>query len=106
MSVPISDADKVIASLRPGFKACYQTALAADPTIQGRVVMDTLVAPDGHVTSVNVHEATSLPPAVTGCIAGLLKDATFAPPGGTGSTLRVPITFKQAGDAGAGTLSP
>jgi len=97
---PVSDADRVIASLRRKFKACYQAGLSQDPTIQGRVVIVAKIAPDGAVDS-TTSEQTPLPKPVTNCLERAVRNAQFSPPGGTGSTLRIPITFKQADpDAG------
>ena len=93
-SVAISDADRVIASLRPKFKACYQTGLNADPSLSGKVVITAKIAPTGEVDSANPTENT-LNASVGACIARAVRNAQFAAPGGTGSTLRIPVTFVQ-----------
>jgi len=94
-TVPISDADRVIASLRPRFRQCYQTGLNTDPSQQGKVVITAKVGPNGEVDSANVSSNSGLSPQVAGCIAGVIKRAQFSPPGGGGSTLNVPVTFVQ-----------
>jgi outer membrane biosynthesis protein TonB len=96
-SVAVSDADRVIASLRPKFKACYQNGLNTDPTMSGKVVISAKIAPTGEVDSANPAENTGLSPAVAACIARAVRNAQFAAPGGTGSTLRIPVTFVQQG---------
>ncbi len=93
-SVAISDADRVIASLRPKFKACYQTGLNSDPSLSGKVVITAKIAPTGEVDSASPTENT-LNPSVGACIARAVRNAQFAAPGGTGSTLRIPVTFVQ-----------
>jgi hypothetical protein len=96
-SVPVSDADRVIAGLRPKFKACYQQGLNSDPTMSGKVVISAKIAPTGEVDSASPAENTGLSPTVASCIARAVRNAQFAAPGGTGSTLRIPVTFVQQG---------
>lgn len=94
-SVPISDADRVIAGLRPRFRQCYQTGLNSDPSMSGKVVISAKVGPNGEVSTASVAENTGLSPAVASCIANVVRRAQFSPPGGGGSTLNVPVTFVQ-----------
>ncbi len=101
MSAPIPGAEAVVAALRPHFKLCYRAGLVHDPSIEGSVVMDAVVSPDGAVTSVKQHLPTTLPPVVVGCLEDALKTAKFTPPGGTGSSIRVPVNFHHAGDGGS-----
>lgn len=96
-TVPISDADRVIAGLRPRFKACYQTGLNQDPSMSGKVVISAKVGPNGEVSSADVSSNSGLSPGVASCIAGVVKRANFSPPGGGGSTLNIPVTFVQQG---------
>jgi hypothetical protein len=96
-SVPVSDADRVIAGLRPKFKACYQQGLNSDPTMSGKVVIQAKIAPTGEVDSASPAENTGLSATVASCIARAVRNAQFAAPGGTGSTLRIPVTFVQQG---------
>jgi hypothetical protein len=96
-TVPISDADRVVAGLRARFRSCYQTGLNSDPTMSGKVVISAKIGPNGEVSSADVATNTGLSSSVAACIAGVLKRATFAAPGGSGSTLQVPVTFMQQG---------
>jgi hypothetical protein len=96
-TVPISDADRVIANLRGRFRACYQTGLNSDPNMSGKVLISARVGPNGEVTSADVASNTGLTPAVAQCIAGHVRRATFSAPGGGGSTLQIPVTFVQQG---------
>jgi hypothetical protein len=90
----ISDAEAVVASLRPRFKACYQRGLAVDPSLQGCVVLRTFVAPSGTVEKSAVFVREGLTDAVIQCLEGAVQSAKFAPPGGTGSALQIPVTFE------------
>lgn len=96
-TVPISDADRVIAGLRGRFRNCYQQGLNSDPSMSGKVVISARVGPNGEVQSADVASNSGLSPTVASCIAGVVKRATFSAPGGGGSTLNIPVTFVQQG---------
>ncbi len=96
-SVPVSDADRVIAGLRPRFKQCYQVGLNSDPNMSGKVVISAKVGPNGEVSSADIASNSGLSPTVASCIAGVVKRAQFNAPGGGGSTLQIPVTFVQQG---------
>lgn len=94
-TVPVSNADRVIAGLRGRFRSCYQQGLASDPSMSGKVVMSTKIGPNGEVASVSPASNTGLSEGVVSCIARAIRNAQFDPPGGGGSTLSVPVTFVQ-----------
>jgi TonB family protein len=96
-SVPMSDADRVVANLRGRFRSCYQNGLDGDPTMSGKVVIRAQVGPNGEVSSSEIASSQGLSPAVNQCIAGVVKRATFNAPGGGGSTLQIPVSFVQQG---------
>jgi len=89
----IRDADAVIATLRPRFKACYQRGLSVDPSAQGCVVLRTFVAPMGSVEKSEVYVREGLSEAVLTCIIDAVSHAKFTAPGGSGSALQVPVTL-------------
>lgn len=94
-TVPVSGADRVIAGLRGRFRACYQTGLSSDPSMSGKVVMSTKVGPNGEVSSVSPASNSGLSDAVVQCIARAIRNAQFDAPGGSGSTITIPVTFVQ-----------
>jgi hypothetical protein len=96
-TVPISDADRVVAGLRARFRQCYQTGLNSDPSMAGKVVITARVGPNGEVSSADISQNTGLSSGVASCIANVVKRAQFSPPGGSGSTLNIPVTFVQQG---------
>lgn len=96
-SVAVAGADRVIAQLRPGFRSCYNKGLQSDPGMQGKVQIAVKIAPNGEVTSVEKSGGSGLSSDVEACIMKKLKNAAFDAPGGSGSTLQVPITFVQQG---------
>ena len=92
-SVPISNADSVIAGLRLQFRRCYQEGLKADRTMHGNVVITAHVGPDGLVDSSRASSHDGLSSAVESCVAEVISHATFSAPGGCGSLLQVPVRF-------------
>lgn len=96
-TVPISDADRVVAGLRPRFRACYQQGLNSDPNMSGKVVISARVGPNGEVASADISQNSGLSAGVASCIARVVRNAQFSSPGGGGSTLNIPVTFVQQG---------
>jgi TonB family protein len=94
-TVPISDADRVVAGLRPRFRACYQQGLNSDPSMSGKVVISAKVGPNGEVSSADIASNSGLSATVASCIARVVRNAQFSAPGGGGSTLNIPVTFVQ-----------
>jgi hypothetical protein len=92
----VSGADRVVATLRGRFKACYQKGLNVDPTMSGKVVITAKIGPNGEVSSADVASSSGLSPDVTSCIATTVKRAQFdAQPGPT--TLSIPVSFHNQG---------
>ncbi len=94
-SVPVSDAERVVAGLRPRFRNCYNKGLAQDPGMAGGVTIVTKVAPNGEVTAADASNNSGLSPDVVACIQRVVKNAQFTGPGGSGSTINIPIKFLQ-----------
>ncbi len=97
MSVPVNNAERVIAGLRGRFKSCYQRGLSEDPNQSGKATFSVKVAPNGEVALVTVASNAGLSATVTGCIQRALQGANFDAPGGSGSALSVPVNFVQQG---------
>jgi hypothetical protein len=94
-SVPVNGLEATIAKLRPRFKACYQRGLAQDPTMQGKVTLNAKVGPNGEVAGVDTVANNGLSAEVVDCIRGVIKRAEFSPPGGSGSSVNIPVSFVQ-----------
>jgi hypothetical protein len=92
-SVPVANAERVIAGLRPKFRLCYNQGLAQDPGMSGSVTMTVKIAPNGEVNSADAAANTGLSDSVVKCISRALKNAQFDPPGSSGSVLNVPAKF-------------
>jgi hypothetical protein len=94
-SVPVSNAEAVIRSqLQPRARACYNAALAADPTISGKLVLNIQVAPSGEVSGVS---ASGMGGQLAGCISAAARRLQFSPPGGSGSTIGTSFNFVKQG---------
>lgn len=88
-----SDADAVIATLRPDFKSCYAAGLNVDELLQGCVIISAQISPTGEVVSDETARREGLSPEVAACLRAVVKKAHFNAPGGKGSTLNIPVTF-------------
>ena len=91
------NAEATIARLRPGFRSCYNKGLANDPSMAGKLVLSIKIAPNGDVSSVSKAGGSGLSPDVEQCIIRKAKNATVGAPGGSGSTVQVPVTFVKQG---------
>jgi hypothetical protein len=90
-TVRITNADRVVAELRPKFRKCYTDGLGKDPSQQGSIVVRAKIAPTGEVAGVTIQSNTGLSADVASCIAKRVQNAQFDAPGGTGSTLDIPV---------------
>jgi hypothetical protein len=96
-SAPVANAEASVAKLRPGFKICYQQGLNVDPAMAGKVVMSAKIAPNGEVQSVDAVSNSGLSSQVVECIKRKVRNAQFDAPGGSGSTIQIPVSFVQQG---------
>jgi hypothetical protein len=94
-TVPVNNAERVVAGLRAKFRSCYNTGLQSDPTMQGSVTISAKIAPNGEVSSADIASNNGLSSTVASCIARAVRNANFDAPGGTGSTINIPVKFLQ-----------
>lgn len=95
MSVPVNNAERTVAGLRAKFKRCYDKGLQTDPTMSGAVTIVTKVSPNGEVASATGQNNTGLSADVVQCIQKAVQGANFDAPGGSGSTINIPVKFVQ-----------
>jgi hypothetical protein len=88
----VSDADVVVARLRPRFRKCYQDGLSGDPTMHGKVVLAAHVGANGEVSSVDVASNSGLSQGVASCLQAALGRAEFKS-NGAPATIRVPVAL-------------
>jgi hypothetical protein len=96
-TVPVANAERVVASLRAGFRTCYNRGLQSDPSMAGKVLVSARISPNGEVASADSAESTGLSSDVVECILRKVRTATFDTPGTSGSTIQIPVTFVQQG---------
>lgn len=89
----VSNADRVVAGMRAGFRACYNRGLANNPDLHGSVKIVARVGPNGDVVSATPQGGTTLGQDVVDCVVRRVKSASFDPPSGGGATVVIPVTF-------------
>jgi hypothetical protein len=63
-----------LAARAPAIRACYETGLALDPGLSGRLVVELVVQPSGDVTDVVPREAPTEQPELWGSISACVID--------------------------------
>jgi outer membrane biosynthesis protein TonB len=89
----VSNASRVVAGMRAGFRACYNRGLSANPDIQGKIMLKIKVGPTGQVADVTSTTTGDLPPAVVTCVEQRAKAASFSAPEGGVAVVQVPVSF-------------
>lgn len=89
----VSNASRVVAGMRAGFRACYNRGLAVNPDAQGSIRLAIRVGPGGEVQGVTAVPAGNLPPSVVSCVRARASAAQFDPPEGGSAVVNVPVTF-------------
>jgi hypothetical protein len=89
----VSNAARVVAGMRAGFRACYQRGLNENPDAQGSIHLTIRVGAGGEVTAVSATPSGNLPASVVSCVQARAKAAQFDPPEGGAAAIQVPVTF-------------
>ncbi|MCA9626363.1 MAG: AgmX/PglI C-terminal domain-containing protein [Polyangiaceae bacterium] len=89
----VSNASRVVAGMRAGFRACYQRGLAQNPDAQGSIRLSIRVGPGGEVQGVSASSSGNLPGSVVSCVQSRASAAQFSPPEGGSAVISVPVTF-------------
>lgn len=89
----VSNAARVVAGMRAGFRACYQRGLAENPTAAGTVRLTLQIAPSGQVAGNTMTSSGNLPASVLSCVQARARAAQFDPPSSGNATIVVPVTF-------------
>jgi tetratricopeptide (TPR) repeat protein len=92
VSPTVSNAARVVASMRAGFRTCYQRALTESRDAQGSVRLLLKVGRDGEVVVVQAL-SLGLPPSCVDCILERALAGQFDPPEGGSAVIAVPVTF-------------
>jgi TonB family protein len=92
----VSNAARVVAGMRAGFRNCYNRALTQNAAISGSVTLVIRVGSGGEVQGVTVSaQSGNLPDSVVSCVKARAQAAQFDPPVGDAglATITVPVTF-------------
>jgi hypothetical protein len=90
-TVPISDLERILTTLRYRVRSCYRAGLASGPAMRGTLTVAFQVDVMGNVATAEVVSNLGISEAVASCIIGVVKKAVFAAPGGVGATVKVPF---------------
>jgi hypothetical protein len=88
----VSNASRVVAGMRAGFRNCYNRELAQNPDAQGSIRLSITVGPGGEVQNVQAAPSGNLGSAVA-CVQARARSAQFDPPKGGSAVIQVPVTF-------------
>jgi hypothetical protein len=89
----VSNASRVVAGMRAGFRACYQRGLAENPDAAGSIRLTIRVGAGGEVAGVSASQSGSLPASVVSCVQARAQAAQFDAPEGGSAVIAVPVTF-------------
>ena len=79
----ITNADRVIAGMRGRMRACYNSGLQQDPSMEGSIKLKAKIDEKGEVTSAEITSNTGLSTAVGTCVTNVVRRAQFE--GGPGT---------------------
>jgi hypothetical protein len=89
----VSNAARVVAGMRAGFRNCYQRGLSENPDAAGSIRLTIRVGAGGEVAGVSPAPSGSLPASVISCVVARAQAAQFDPPEGGSAVIAVPVTF-------------
>jgi hypothetical protein len=89
----VSNAARVVAGMRAGFRNCYQRGLAENPDAAGSIRLTIRVGAGGEVAGVSPSPSGTLPASVISCVVARAQAAQFDPPEGGSAVIAVPVTF-------------
>lgn len=78
-------------------QSCYERELISDPSLQGKIVFDWVIGPEGSVTTTRVSSSSLPSQTVATCISNLIKTWQFPKPSGGSVTVVYPFNFASQG---------
>jgi outer membrane biosynthesis protein TonB len=99
---PAPDATAIASAVRRRtreIKACYERALAGNPSLHGKVVLRFAVQPDGSASDISVATDTLRDPVVVRCIEQVLARVRVSKPPRTPVWVEFPFVFAPAPEA-------
>lgn len=89
----VSNAQSVLATMRPAFRSCYNRGLQTNPNMKGSLRITARIGPNGEVVVANPAGGNGLSKEVIDCVVTRVKSARFSPPVGGGATIVLPVSF-------------
>lgn len=89
----VSNAARVVAGMRAGFRQCYNRSLQQNPKSQGQVRLTLEVQPDGAVQSVTSAPTGTLSEGSVACVTRRARVGQFAVTDGASATVSTTVTF-------------
>ncbi len=89
---PTYDSTRVSARVRTFANLCYRRGLTTDPSMEGHLVLDLKIGPNGEVDSADVQSMSGITNEVAECVTHKVRLLSFDPPHGE-TSVRVPIRF-------------
>jgi len=94
--IPQDDVERVLARKNDAIAECYQEALDALEQIEGSVVLELDVGPDGSVAAAHLRSGSLGSAATEACIVALAKRLKFPKPsGGSHASISYPLTLEE-----------
>ena len=90
------DLQRTLRRKRSDIERCYERALASDPELSGRILVEFTIGTDGRVSSASLRENT-VGSSVGSCVEGRVRRWRFDPPEGGSATVRVPYILEPSG---------
>jgi hypothetical protein len=88
----VTGVERVMAGLRPRFRACYQSGVNANPAMTGKLVLRVETSTTGEVIKADISSNTGMSAAVATCVASAVRRAAFSGDG----VITAPILFTVA----------
>ncbi|MEZ4223223.1 MAG: AgmX/PglI C-terminal domain-containing protein [Polyangiaceae bacterium] len=86
------DVAAVVASMRPGFRRCYERSLASNPNQGGALRVTVRIGPSGEVLSATAT-GSGYSSSLLECLEGRARKSRFPPPEGGAAVIVIPLTL-------------
>jgi outer membrane biosynthesis protein TonB len=74
-------------------RPCYERALRVNAALQGKLMVNVRIDPQGNVCSASISDDAMHSPEVSNCVMGMFRSAKFPPPTGGCIDAKVPLSF-------------
>ena len=89
----VANAERVVASMKAGFRACYNRGLVSNPDARGEIRIAIKVGPEGEVTEASLEPTGTLTDEITDCVRRRAEMANFVAPEPSSSQATISFTL-------------